>query len=135
MNKYILLSVFVLFLSGCSSNTYQETSSCKIGVDNQGRCEDINNSYKRSLGKNNENNLSSKLELAKLQQIIKQDNNEIPLLQNPVVRKILIMPYVSKDSKTWFEQRNIFYIEKDPQWSFDYSTKNNNIENNILNNQ
>lgn len=65
----------------------------------------------------------------KMQQLV--DQKEMPILAPAVVRRVLILPYRSQDSKVWNEARHVYYIEELPHWTLDKITPNQQPSNSL----
>ena len=144
--KNIILLALVIFAQSCSVMPYKEQSSCHF--NDLGKCLPINEAYKEAVtgknqggvlvnGKTNsvpknapivnktqslKNNDQSNI-YTKIQTMVKQES--MPLLKPAVVRRILIMPYQSKDAQIWNGSRHVYYIEQKPRWLLSKANKTN----------
>ncbi len=159
MKNLILIGVIVLTQS-CSLLPYQEESACKFdglgkclpidraykeavsGINQGGK---LVNGKKNSdlfwdtgLEVNNSNNQTATLTIEQDYQnsIYKQmrklvQQPQMPLLKPATVRRVLILPYRSKNFKQWTSATYVYYIEKQPQWTLDKVNANQVPQNTL----
>ncbi len=145
-NKLFITLMIVISTQGCSIMPYQEESLCRF--NDFGKCVTIDRAYKEAVtgidqggklvsggsrtmrNKQIEKQAGGNIDLKN--QMIYQDTKnlmnpteKIPLLQPAVVRRVFINAHKSIDSSIWYEPKNVYYIEKQPKWTLDFSKENN----------